>query len=139
MFGWFCLAVTTFGTRWLCSRQYNVKLCCTHGRRVYQQTCLSARRVYQQTHGSLHVFYQNELLSQAKASISSCGLSLQTYRQNCIEKVKRATDAVWSGDGRFDSMGHSAKYGVHSMFSSSLMKIVHFEIVQVRLWHKAVH
>lgn len=63
----------------------------------------------------------------------------QTYRQNCIEKVKRATGAVWSGDGRFDSMGHSAKYGVYSMFCSSLMKIVHFEIVQVRLWHKAVY
>ena len=41
------------------------------------------------------------------------------------------TDVVWSGDGRFDSMGHSAKYGVYTLLSSPLMKIVHFELVQV--------
>ena len=35
------------------------------------------------------------------------------------------------GDGRFDSMGHSAKYGTYTMFSFDLMKIVHFDILQV--------
>ena len=40
-------------------------------------------------------------------------------------------DVVWCGDGRFDSMGHSAKYGVYTMMSTSVMKIVHFELVQV--------
>ena len=40
-------------------------------------------------------------------------------------------DVAWTGDGRFDSMGHSAKYGVYTMFCTTLMKIVHFELVQV--------
>ena len=29
-----------------------------------------------------------------------------------IEQLKRSKDVVWSGDGRFGSMGHSAKYGL---------------------------
>lgn len=40
-------------------------------------------------------------------------------------------DVVWAGDARLDSMGHSAKYGVYTMLSTTIMKIVHFEIVQV--------
>ena len=58
----------------------------------------------------------------------------QTYRITCIEKVKEMDEAVWSGDGRFDSIGHSAKYGFYSMFCTSdkIMKILHFEIVLVR-------
>ena len=28
-------------------------------------------------------------------------------------------------------MGHSAKYGVYTMFSTSIIKVVHFELVQV--------
>ena len=40
-------------------------------------------------------------------------------------------DVVWSGDGRFDSMGHSAKYGVYTMFCNTILKVVHFELLQV--------
>lgn len=53
------------------------------------------------------------------------------YRQNLIEKVKGISDPVWSGDGRFDSMGHNAKYGVYTMFSNNISKLVHFELRQV--------
>ena len=45
--------------------------------------------------------------------------------------MKNVDDAVWSGDGRFGSMGHSAKYGVYTMFNCNLMKSLHFEVVQV--------
>ena len=55
----------------------------------------------------------------------------ETYRAGLVSKLKDMRDVVWSGDGRFDSMGHSAKYGVYTMFSSTIMKIVHFELVQV--------
>lgn len=55
----------------------------------------------------------------------------ETYRAGLVSKLKDMKDVVWSGDGRFDSMGHSAKYGVYTMFSSTIMKIVHFELVQV--------
>jgi hypothetical protein len=37
---------------------------------------------------------------------------------------------VWT-DERFDLMGHNAKFGVYSMFSTDLSKIVHFELLQV--------
>ena len=36
-----------------------------------------------------------------------------------------------SGDGRFDSMRHSAKYGVYTMSCTTILKVVHFELVQV--------
>ena len=55
----------------------------------------------------------------------------ETYRMKLVEKLKGMKDVAWSGDGRFDSMGHSAKYGVYTMFCTTLMKIVHFELVQV--------
>lgn len=37
-----------------------------------------------------------------------------------------------SGDGRHNSMGHSAKYCVYSMFCSSTGKIIHFDLIQVQ-------
>jgi len=56
----------------------------------------------------------------------------ESYRANLISKLKTTKDVIWSGDGRFDSMGHSAKYGVYTMMSTTIMKIVHFEVVQVQ-------
>ena len=58
-------------------------------------------------------------------------LHWEKCQNSLIEKVKKIKNAVWSGDGCFDSMGHSAKYGVYSMFCNSIGKIVHFEIRQV--------
>jgi len=56
----------------------------------------------------------------------------ETYRASLVEQLKQCSDVVsWSGDGRFDSMGHSAKYGAYTMFSSTILKIVHFELLQV--------
>ena len=48
-----------------------------------------------------------------------------------IRKLKDIPKGSWCGDGSFDSMGHSAKFGTYSMFSANLCKIVHFELVQV--------
>ena len=56
----------------------------------------------------------------------------ETYRAALIDQLKVTKDVVWSGDGRFDSMGHSAKYGAYTMFCSTIMKIVHFELLQVK-------
>eukprot|EP00794_Sanderia_malayensis_P001048 gene1048-374_t len=47
-----------------------------------------------------------------------------------IEKLAGMQDTVWSGDGRFDSIRHSAKYGAYTMFSNTISKLVHFELVQ---------
>ena len=55
------------------------------------------------------------------------------YQANLVQSLKFVKDSVWSGDGRFDSMGHSAKYGAYTMFCCTIMKIVHFELLQVSI------
>ena len=55
----------------------------------------------------------------------------ELYRAGLVSKLRDMKDVVWSGDGRFDSMGHSAKYGAYTMFSTNIMKVVHIELVQV--------
>ena len=55
----------------------------------------------------------------------------ETYQADLISKLKKMKDVAWSGDGRFDSMGHCAKYGAYTMLCTTIMKVVHFEIVQV--------
>ena len=55
-------------------------------------------------------------------------------RNELIEKAKGVKDSIWAGDGRFDSMGHSAKYGAYSVMCPSIGKIVHFELVLVQYY-----
>ncbi|XP_068711881.1 uncharacterized protein [Montipora foliosa] len=54
----------------------------------------------------------------------------ETYQAGLIEQLKDMRDLIWSGDGRFDSMGHSAKYGAYTMFCNTVLKVIHFEILQ---------
>ena len=35
----------------------------------------------------------------------------ESYRSTLLNQVKDMKNVVWSGDGRYDSMGHSAKFG----------------------------
>lgn len=60
-----------------------------------------------------------------------------------MEKAKQIRDGVvLAGDGRHDSMGHSAKYCAYTMFCCTLGLIVHFSLVQVEINSKmylAVH
>jgi len=55
----------------------------------------------------------------------------ESYREKLLNKIREIKEAVWCGDGRFDSMGHSAKFGAYTMFCNSIMKIAHFELLQV--------
>ena len=55
----------------------------------------------------------------------------QSTRSSLIQKAQLVKESVWAGDGRFDSMGHSAKYGAYTMLNASLGKLVHFELLQV--------
>ena len=45
-----------------------------------------------------------------------------------MNELKKKQKAIWCGNGRFDSMGHSAKYGAYTMFCCAVAKIVHFEL-----------
>ena len=74
---------------------------------------------------------KSSLLLRVFAWLANTSKSLVVYRAGLVSKLKSMKDVVWSGDGRFDSMGHSAKYGVYTMFSFTIMKVVHFELVQV--------
>ena len=38
---------------------------------------------------------------------------------------------VVAGDGRHDSMGHSAKFGAYTIFCCTLPMIIHFALIQV--------
>ena len=55
----------------------------------------------------------------------------ERYRAALFQKLKDIKDVVWSGDGRFDSMGHIAKYGVYTMFCNTILKVAHFELIQI--------
>ena len=37
-----------------------------------------------------------------------------------------------AGDGRHDSMGHSAKFGAYTIFCCTIPMIIHFALVQVK-------
>ena len=39
---------------------------------------------------------------------------------------------VVAGDGRHDSMGHSAKFGAYTIFCCTVPMIIHFALIQVR-------
>ena len=80
---------------------------------------------------SMRTFFQH----QRKYLFPSVLLQWEKHRSSLIEEIKNIEDAQWSGDGRFDSMGHSAKYGAYTMFCNSISKIVHFELVQVCLFY----
>jgi len=55
----------------------------------------------------------------------------ERYGAYLIAQLKNVANVVWSGDGWFDSMGHSAKYGAYTMFCNTILKVVHFELHQV--------
>ena len=42
---------------------------------------------------------------------------------------------VTSGDGRHDSMGHSAKYGAYTILCCNVPQLIHFTLVQVFTTH----
>lgn len=57
----------------------------------------------------------------------------QSYQKALLEQAKKVKDGlVLAGDGRHDSMGHSAKYCAYTMFCSSMGKIIHFDLIQVQ-------
>ena len=70
---------------------------------------------------------------QRKFLFPSILLYWEKQRSMLIEKLKCVKDVQWSGDGRFNSMGHNAKYGVYTMYCNTISKLVHFELVQVSM------
>ena len=83
-------------------------------------------------HMGLHVYSARTYFRHQKSFLFPVVLHhWETYQANLISKIRKLKNVAWTGDGRFDSMGHSAKYGVYTMFCTTIMKIVHFELIQV--------
>ncbi len=58
------------------------------------------------------------------------------YQVKMIEKVKASENPLTiAGDGRHDSMGHSAKYCAYTTLCCTVPQIIHFSLVQVQLMH----
>ena len=63
----------------------------------------------------------------------------KSYQQGLLNKWKTSDCNIWSGDGRFDSMGHSAKYCAYTLMNCTEMKIGHFELLQVCSFCKIIY
>ena len=86
-------------------------------------------------HLGLHAYSARTFFRHQKSSLFPVILHYwESYQANLVSKIKQLKDVAWTGDGRFDSVGHSAKYGVYSLFCTTIMKIVHFELVQVSVF-----
>lgn len=58
-------------------------------------------------------------------------LHWKKYQQKLVQSLKEVKEGVViAGDGRHDSMGHSAKYCAYTIFCCTLSKIIHFSLVQ---------
>lgn len=68
---------------------------------------------------------------QRKFLFPSILMYWEKYQCSLLASIKSQQDCTFSGDGRYDSMGHSAKYGTYTMYCNTISKIVHFEILQV--------
>ena len=54
-----------------------------------------------------------------------------TYQEKIIQSLI-GKEVVLAGDGRHDSMGHSAKYGTYSIYCCTVGLIIHIVLVQVQ-------
>lgn len=53
-----------------------------------------------------------------------------SYQEKVITSLN-GKEVVLAGDGRHDSMGHSAKYGTYTIFCCTVGLIIHIVLVQV--------
>lgn len=54
----------------------------------------------------------------------------QGYQAELLRKLG-GQEVVLAGDGRHDSMGHSAKYGTYTIFCCTIGNIIRIVLVQV--------
>ena len=88
-------------------------------------------------HLGLHVITARTYFKhQNKFHFPSILTHWKNYQSDLCEKLLSNKASSWSGDGRFDSMGHSAKYGTYTMFNNETSKLFHFEILQVSFCFK---
>lgn len=61
----------------------------------------------------------------------------RSYQAKILQSLN-GKEVVLAGDGRHDSMGHSAKYGTYTIFCCTVGLIIHIVLAQVQLLTKRV-
>ncbi|XP_022809949.1 uncharacterized protein LOC111346967 isoform X2 [Stylophora pistillata] len=74
-------------------------------------------------HEPTYYYHQRHLL------IPSVVAFWRKYQKKLLDMLKDQ-EVVLAGDGRHDSMGHSAKYGTYTIFCCTIGLIVHIVLVQ---------
>lgn len=69
---------------------------------------------------------------QRKLFFSSIITHWRSYQDKIFKSVD-GKEVVLAGDGRHDSMGHSAKFGTYTIFCCSVGLILHLVVIQVRM------
>ncbi|XP_067029738.1 uncharacterized protein [Acropora muricata] len=78
-------------------------------------------------HVSLNTFFK----CQRNKLFPAIYLYWQRYQTSMLKKLKDLKDGITiAGDGRHDSMGHSAKYCAYTIFCCTVPMIIHFSLVQ---------
>lgn len=75
-------------------------------------------------HEPTYYYHQRHLLIPSIVSF------WRRYQSKLLESLKDRV-VVLAGDGRHDSMGHSAKFGTYTMFCCTVGLIIHIVLVQV--------
>lgn len=83
--------------------------------------------------GVVNMTARNYFKHQQTFLIPSILLQWEKYQNRMLTEISDLASTVWSGDGRYDSMGHNAKYGTYTFYCNTNFKIAHFELLQVSL------
>lgn len=75
-----------------------------------------------------HYYHQKKLIFPAVLKY------WENYQSRLINDLKEKSDLVWCGDGRFNSMGHCAKYGAYTMIQVRplpwMFKLVDWHVIK---------
>lgn len=82
-------------------------------------------------HEPTYYYHQRHLLFPCIVSF------WRRYQRKLMDRIKNK-EVVLAGDGRHDSMGHSAKYGTYTIFCCTIGLIIHIVLVRVCQAHKTV-
>ena len=116
------------------SRKFAAKFCHSLFWGIHKQdlTCVPA-------HGCPCFHYPTYFYHQRHLLVPSIVKYWRGYQADLLAKLA-GKEAVIAGDGRHDSMGHSAKYGTYTIFCCTIVYIIHIVLVQVlMLLSKKLH
>ncbi|XP_068757455.1 uncharacterized protein [Montipora capricornis] len=92
----------------------------------------SASKVFQIfSHMGLGCVSLNTFFKYQRQAFPTIYVYWKKYQSKLLEKVKAVSGGVVvAGDGRHDSMGHSAKFGAYTIFCCTVPMIIHFALIQ---------